>query len=70
MEKRTTFEDFEAMFEVVNSQMKINITTGVLDAKEVSKLFMAMLPYKYPKLQQVESKNTTTQITIFGDVGD
>lgn len=67
--EKTVF-NLDDLFEKLSERVVRDIADGSLDVKERAKLFTAMLPYKYPKLQQINSVNTTRQINIFGDVGD
>lgn len=62
--------DLDKIHNLLMEQVVKDLEERKLDAKERAKLLIAILPYKLPKLQQIESKNTTKQITIFGDVGD
>ena len=63
-------KDIDYFYKNLAEKVAEDLENDSLDARERAKLFVAILPYKFPKLSQVESKNTTTQITIFGDVGD
>lgn len=71
MEQGKIVFELDELFGKLAQKVVKDLEDGSLDVKERAKLFVAMLPYKFPKLQQIESKNqNTTQITIFGDVGD
>lgn len=63
-------KDIDYFYNQLAEKVADDLENGSLDAKERAKLFVAILPYKFPKLQQIENKGGAFQITIFGDVGD